>query len=197
MGDPPRISSYVVLSFLLLLFCVLCGVIVNSVLKSRFSIISASGFRKRKNKEQIWPGAVHPKIIILRAVIQSWNFADFDLYIGGETGKLRNLGFRQCKTIIMPLIPISYSSVSCCRRCLRCAKRCSFCSAVSCWRLPLRCSRWIWSRHSLEDFHFANYRFSFRKLQILISQTTDFHFANYRFSFRFVSFRSISFRKLQ
>ena len=34
------------------------------------------------------------------------------------------------------------------------------------------------------DFHFANYRFSFRKLQILISQTTDFHFANYRFPFR-------------
>ena len=34
------------------------------------------------------------------------------------------------------------------------------------------------------DFHFANYRFSFRKLQISISQTTDFHFANYRFSFR-------------
>ena len=28
------------------------------------------------------------------------------------------------------------------------------------------------------DSHFANYRFSFRKLQILISQTTDFHFAN-------------------
>ena len=39
------------------------------------------------------------------------------------------------------------------------------------------------------DFHFANYRFSFRKLQILISQTTDFHFANYRFPFRFVPFR--------
>ena len=34
------------------------------------------------------------------------------------------------------------------------------------------------------DFHFANYRFPFRKLQILISQTTDFHFANYRFPFR-------------
>ena len=34
------------------------------------------------------------------------------------------------------------------------------------------------------DFHFANYRFSFRKLQILISQTTDSHFANYRFPFR-------------
>ena len=32
--------------------------------------------------------------------------------------------------------------------------------------------------------HFLNYRLSFRKLQIFISQTTDFHFANYRFSFR-------------
>ena len=76
-------SPYVVLSFLLLLFCLLCDIIVNSVLKSRFSIISVSAFRKGKNKEEIWPGAVHPKI--LRAVIQSWNFADFDLYIGGET----------------------------------------------------------------------------------------------------------------
>ena len=47
---------------------------------------------------------------------------------------------------------------------------------------------------------------SFRKLQIFISQTTDFHFANYRFpfrklqisiSFRSISFRPISFRKLQ
>ena len=34
------------------------------------------------------------------------------------------------------------------------------------------------------DFRFANYRFPFRKLQIPISQTTDSHFANYRFSFR-------------
>ena len=34
------------------------------------------------------------------------------------------------------------------------------------------------------DSHFANYRFSCRKLQIFISQTTDSHFANYRFSFR-------------
>ena len=54
----------------------------------------------------------------------------------------------------MPLIPISFSSISCCRRCLRCLKRertrkwCSFCSAVSCWRLLLRCSRWIWSWRS-------------------------------------------------
>ena len=39
---------------------------------------------------------------------------------------------------------------------------------------------------------------SFRKLKILISQTTDFHFANYRFSFRkleiFISFRFAPFR---
>ena len=33
------------------------------------------------------------------------------------------------------------------------------------------------------DFHFANYRLSFRKLQIVILQTADFHFANYRCSF--------------
>ena len=44
------------------------------------------------------------------------------------------------------------------------------------------------------DFHFANYRFSFRKLQIFISQTTDFHFANYRFSFRLVPFHFAPFR---
>ena len=44
------------------------------------------------------------------------------------------------------------------------------------------------------DSHFANYRFSFRKLQIFISQTTDFHFANYRFPFRFVPFRFVPFR---
>ena len=42
------------------------------------------------------------------------------------------------------------------------------------------------------DFHFANYRFSFRKLQIFISQTTDSHFANYRFSFRFIPFHFVS-----
>ena len=45
-------------------------------------------------------------------------------------------------------IPASCSSVSCCRHCLRCAKRCSLCSAVSYWRLLLRCSRWISSRRS-------------------------------------------------
>ena len=47
------------------------------------------------------------------------------------------------------------------------------------------------------DFHFANYRFSFRKLQISISQTTDSHFANYRFPFpfRFVPFRFANYSK--
>ena len=44
------------------------------------------------------------------------------------------------------------------------------------------------------DFHFANYRFSFRKLQIFISQTTDFHFANYRFPFRFANYSKPAFR---
>ena len=36
------------------------------------------------------------------------------------------------------------------------------------------------------DFHFANYRFSFRK-------TTESHFTNYRFSFRFVSLHFVSY----
>ena len=47
--------------------------------------------------------------------------------------------------------------------------------------------------------YFANYRLSFRKLQIFISQTADFHFANYRFSFRklqiFISFRFANYGK--
>ena len=138
-----RKGPYVVLSFLLLLFCVLCGLIVNSVLKTRFSIISASGFRRRKKQRTNMA-----RCSSLENYYSSGrNFADFDLYIGGETCKLRNLGFRQCKMIIMPLISISYSSVSC-RRCLRCAKRCSFRSVVSYWRPLLRCSRWIWSRRS-------------------------------------------------
>ena len=89
-----------------------------------------------------------------------------------------SLGFRQCKTIIMPLIPISYSSVSCCRRCLRCAKRCSFCIRGFLLTSPPSFSR----------------GFSFRKLQIFISQTTNSHFANYRFPFRFVPFRFAPFR---
>ena len=45
------------------------------------------------------------------------------------------------------------------------------------------------------DSHFANYRFSFRKVQILVSQSTDFHFANYRFPFRFVPFRFANYSK--
>ena len=47
------------------------------------------------------------------------------------------------------------------------------------------------------DSHFANYSFSFRKVQIFISQSTDFHFANYRFPFpfRFVPFRFANYSK--
>ena len=65
--------------------------------KADLALFLRPDLEKEKNKEQIWPGAVRPKIIILRAVIQSWNFADFDLYIGGETGKLTNLGFDSVK----------------------------------------------------------------------------------------------------
>ena len=102
----------------------------------------------------------------------------------------------------MPPFPISYSSVSCCRRCLRCAKRCSFCSAVSCWRLfsfvvHAEFKVGILQRIVISqttDSHFANYRFSFRKLQIFTSQTTDFHFVSFHFvSFHFVSFHFVSF----
>ena len=42
-----RHCSFFSLSFF---FCVLCGVILNSVFKSVFSIISAAGFRKTKQK---------------------------------------------------------------------------------------------------------------------------------------------------
>ena len=46
------------------------------------------------------------------------------------------------------------------------------------------CLEYPSTRSEKGNVHFANYRFSFRKLQIFISQTTDFHFANYRFPFR-------------
>ena len=63
----------------------------------------------------------------------------------------------------------------------------AFWGGIFCLEYPSRRSEKV-------NFHFANYRFSFRKLQIFISQTTDFHFANYRFSFRFVPFRFAPFR---
>ena len=60
------------------------------------------------------------------------------------------------------------------------------------------CLEYPSTRSEKGNVYFANYRFSFRKLQIFILQTTDSHFANYRFSFRklqiFISFRPISFR---
>ena len=45
-------GPYVVLSVLLLLFCVLCGGIVNSVLKSRRSIILAYGYNMELNRKK-------------------------------------------------------------------------------------------------------------------------------------------------
>ena len=77
------------------------------------------------------------------------------------------------------------------------------------FRLGIFCFEYPRRRSGKGNFYFANYRFSFRKLQIFISQTTDFHFANYRFPFRklqipisqttdfhFTNYR-FSFRKLQ
>ena len=44
------------------------------------------------------------------------------------------------------------------------------------------------------NVYFANYRFSFRKLQIFISQTTDFHFvSSHVVSFHFVSQTTVTF----
>ena len=47
-----REGPYFVLSFLLLLFCLLCGGIFKSALKSIFSSISAPGFRKKTQTRQ-------------------------------------------------------------------------------------------------------------------------------------------------
>ena len=63
----------------------------------------------------------------------------------------------------------------------------AFLGGIFCLEYPSRRSEKV-------NCHFLNYRLSFRKLQIFISQTTDFHFVNYRFSFRFVSFRFAPFR---
>ena len=57
-------GPYVVLSFILLLFCVLCGVIVNSVLKADLVLFRHPDLEKDKKKEHIWPGAVRLKIIM-------------------------------------------------------------------------------------------------------------------------------------
>ena len=46
-------GPYVVLSFLLLLFCVLCGVIVNSVLKADLALFRRPDLEKDKSKEQM------------------------------------------------------------------------------------------------------------------------------------------------
>ena len=124
-----------------------------------------------------------PKFLFFVPQYRDDFFADFDLYIGGETGKLRNLGFRQCKTIIMPLIPTSYSSVS--------FVGLAFAVLSDGPSAP---------RFLVDVFSFVVHaEFEVGILQrIFISQTTNFHFANYRFSFRklqifiFVSFHFVS-----
>ena len=143
-------GPYVVLSFLLLLFCVLCGVIVNSVLKSRFSIISASGFRKRKKQRTSMA-----RCSSLENYYSSGrNFADLDLYL------------KRCSFCIRGFLLTSSPSFS---------------RGFSFRKLQIFISQ-------TTNSHFANYRFPFRKLQIFISQTTDFHFVSFHFvSLHFVS----------
>ena len=53
------------------------------------------------------------------------------------------------------------------------------------------CLEYPSTRSEKGNVHFANYRFSFRKLQIFISQTTDFHFV----SSHFVSQTTVSQKK--
>ena len=69
----------------------------------------------------------------------------------------------------------------------------NFVGETAFWR-GIFCLEYPSRRSEKVNCHFLNYRLSFRKLQIFISQTTDFHFVNYRFSFRFVSFRFAPFR---
>ena len=58
----------------------------------------------------------------------------------------------------------------------------AFLGGIFCLEYPSR-------RNEKVNCHFVNYRLSFRKLQIFISQTTDSHFVSFHFvSFRFVSF---------
>ena len=62
----------------------------------------------------------------------------------------------------------------------------AFWGVIVCLEYPSRRSEKV-------NFYFANYRFSFRKLQIFISQTTDSHFVSFHFvSFHFVSLHFVS-----
>ena len=69
----------------------------------------------------------------------------------------------------------------------------NFLGETAFWR-GIFCLEYPSRRSEKVNCRFLNYRLSFRKLQLFISQTTDFHFVNYRFSFRFVSFRFAPFR---
>ena len=54
--------------------------------KADVALFRRPDLEKDQNKEQIWSGAVRLKIIIVQAVIQGWNFADFDLHISAGMG---------------------------------------------------------------------------------------------------------------
>ena len=56
-------GPYVVLSFLLLFFCALCGRLLLTVYwKAELALFLRPDLENEKSKEQIWPGAVRPKI---------------------------------------------------------------------------------------------------------------------------------------
>ena len=62
----------------------------------------------------------------------------------------------------------------------------AFLEGIFCLEYPSRCSEKV-------NFYFTNYRFSFRKLQILVSQSADFHFVSFHFVLlRFVSQTTVS-----
>ena len=62
----------------------------------------------------------------------------------------------------------------------------AFFGGIFCLEYPSRRSEKV-------NCHFLNYRLSFRKLQIFISQTTDFHFVSFHFvSLHFVSQTTVS-----
>ena len=64
-------GPYVVLSFLLLLFAYYVVLLLTVYWKADLALFRRPNLEKDKNKEQIWPGAVRLKIIIILAVIRS------------------------------------------------------------------------------------------------------------------------------
>ena len=101
-----REGPYVVLSFFLFFFAYCVVLFLKVYWKAYLALFRPPDLEKKKTKTKHKYGIV--------VCIQSTE-------LSGETGNLINVGFPQCKTIIMPLIFQSLVPVSCNRRCLRCA----------------------------------------------------------------------------